>query len=79
MSNTRHARPREATARRFAADCSGATVIEYGIMTLIAIAIMALVSQIGGTVQDFVTRIRRQSCALERAARGTHALPHLLA
>ena len=57
MSNTRHARSREtlpirlaATARRFAADCSGATAIEYGIMTLIAIAIMALVSQIGGSV-----------------------------
>ena len=55
MSNTRHARPRAAlpirlaaTARRLAADCSGATAIEYGIMTLIAIAIMALVSQIGG-------------------------------
>ena len=35
--------------RRFAADGSGAT-IEYGILTLIAIAIMAVVSQIGGSV-----------------------------
>ena len=35
--------------RRFAADDSGATAIEYGILTLIAIAIMAVVSQIGGS------------------------------
>ncbi len=65
MSNTRHARPREAlpirlaaTARRFAADCSGATAIEYGIMTLIAIAIMALVSQIGGSVSGMFEMLK---------------------
>ena len=67
MSNTRHARPREAlpirlaaTARPFAADCSGATAIEYGIMTLIAIAIaiMALVSQIGGSVSGMFEMLK---------------------
>lgn len=65
MSNTRHARPRAAlplrlaaTARRFAADCSGATAIEYGIMTLIAIAIMALVSQIGGSVSGMFEMLK---------------------
>ena len=65
MSNTRHARPREAppirlaaTARRFAADRSGATAIEYGIMTLIAIAIMALVSQIGGSVSGMFEMLK---------------------
>ena len=63
MCNTRHARPREAlpiplaaTARRFAADCSGATAIEYGIMT--AIAIMALVSQIGGSVSGMFEMLK---------------------
>jgi Flp pilus assembly pilin Flp len=39
-----------AAARRFAADRSGTTAIEYGIMMLIGIAIMALLSQIGGSV-----------------------------
>ena len=65
MSNTRHARPREAlpirlaaAARRFTADCSGATAIEYGIMTLIAIAIMALVSQIGGSVSGMFEMLK---------------------
>ena len=67
MRNTRHARPRAAlpirlaaTARRFAADCSGATAIEYGIMTLIAIAIaiMALVGQIGGSVSGMFEMLK---------------------
>ena len=36
-------------ARRFAADRSGTSAIEYGIM-LIGIAIMALISEVGGSV-----------------------------
>ncbi|MGA7456442.1 MAG: Flp family type IVb pilin [Methyloceanibacter sp.] len=47
-----------ATARRFAADSSGATAVEYGIMTLIAIAIMALVSQIGGSVSGMFEMLK---------------------
>jgi Flp pilus assembly pilin Flp len=52
MEPTRLAMRLSVAARRFAADCSGATAIEYGILTLIAIAIaiMAAVSQIGGSV-----------------------------
>jgi pilus assembly protein Flp/PilA len=39
------------TARRFAADCSGATAIEYAILAAgIAIAIAAVVYEIGGKV-----------------------------
>jgi len=39
------------TARRFAADCSGATVIEYGVLIAgIALAIVAVVFEIGGGV-----------------------------
>ena len=46
------------TARRFAADSSGATAIEYGILTLIAIAIMAVVSQIGGSVSGMFEMLK---------------------
>jgi len=45
-------------ARRFAADCSGATAIEYGVLTLLAIAIMALVSQIGGSVSGMFEMLK---------------------
>lgn len=39
------------TARRFAADCSGATAIEYAILAAgIALAIAAVVFEIGGKV-----------------------------
>ena len=39
------------TARRFAADCSGATAIEYGVLIAgIALAIVAVVFEIGGGV-----------------------------
>ena len=44
--------------RRFAADDSGATAIEYGILTLIAIAIMAVVSQIGGSVRSMFDMLK---------------------
>jgi Flp pilus assembly pilin Flp len=37
-------------ARRFAADVSGTTAIEYALMTFIAIAIIVVVGQLGGTV-----------------------------
>jgi Flp pilus assembly pilin Flp len=50
MESTRPAMRLPVAARRFAADCSGATAIEYGILTLIALAIMAVVSQIGVSV-----------------------------
>ncbi len=40
------------TARRFAADSSGATAVEYGlIVAAIALAIVALVFEIGGSVR----------------------------
>ena len=39
------------TARRFAADSSGATAVEYGLLVAaIALAIVALVFEIGGSV-----------------------------
>jgi Flp pilus assembly pilin Flp len=41
-----------ATARRLARDSSGATAIEYAIMTFIAIAVIVAVNQLGGTVND---------------------------
>jgi Flp pilus assembly pilin Flp len=41
------------TARRFAADCSGASAVEYAILAvLIAVAIAAIVFQIGGSVNS---------------------------
>ena len=43
--------PLARTARRFAADCSGATAIEYGVLIAgIALAIVALIFEIGGGV-----------------------------
>lgn len=36
------------TAWRFAADTSGATAIEYALLTLIAVGIMLIVAQISG-------------------------------
>jgi len=36
------------TAWRFAADTSGATAIEYALLTLIAVGIMVIVAQISG-------------------------------
>jgi Flp pilus assembly pilin Flp len=37
-------------ARRFARDCSGATAVEYAVMTFIAIAIVVVVNQLGISV-----------------------------
>jgi Flp pilus assembly pilin Flp len=38
--------------RRFAASESGATAVEYALLSLIAIAVVAAVSQLGGAVGD---------------------------
>jgi Flp pilus assembly pilin Flp len=54
---TRLAMRLSATARRFAVDQSGASAIEYGILTLIAIAIMALVSEIGGSASGMFEKL----------------------
>lgn len=37
-------------ARRFAADECGATAIEYAILTFIAVALVVIIGQLGGTV-----------------------------
>jgi Flp pilus assembly pilin Flp len=65
MSNTTRARlgvalkMRFAAAdRRFATDQSGTSAIEYGIMMLIGIAIMALVSEIGGSVSGMFEKLQ---------------------
>jgi Flp pilus assembly pilin Flp len=47
--------PRDGVAgltRRFATDASGASAIEYAVMTFIFIAIIVAVSQLGETVTD---------------------------
>jgi Flp pilus assembly pilin Flp len=54
MRNTRRL---TAEARRFLADNSGATAIEYAIVALIGVAVIALVSQIGGTVNGFYEKV----------------------
>ena len=38
------------TARRFAADSSGATAIEYALMTFIVLAILAVIGQVSGAL-----------------------------
>ena len=45
-------------ARRFAADSSGVTAVEYGLMTLIAIAIVFGVTQIGGNIAAIFERLQ---------------------
>lgn len=46
-----------ATARRFAADASATTAIEYAIMSLIAVAIIVLVSQVGTSVNGMYEKV----------------------
>lgn len=46
------------TARRFAADSSGATAVEYGLMTLIAIAVVFGITQIGGNLTAIFERLQ---------------------
>jgi Flp pilus assembly pilin Flp len=38
------------TVRRFAADCSAAAAVEYGIVTLIAVAVILAVNAIGDDI-----------------------------
>ena len=44
-------------ARRFAADQSAATAVEYAVMTFIAIAIVAVISKLGGSVTAMYERV----------------------
>lgn len=46
-----------ATARRFGADRSGTTAIEYAIMT-IAVAILVVITQLGGNVTAMYERVQ---------------------
>ncbi len=46
-----------ATARRFAADGSGATAVEYGIVTLIAVGVLFAVHQVGGNITAIFEKI----------------------
>jgi Flp pilus assembly pilin Flp len=47
-----------ATARLFAADRSGTTAIEYAIMTFIAVAIMVVITRLGGNVTVMYERVQ---------------------
>jgi Flp pilus assembly pilin Flp len=47
-----------ATARRFGADRSGTTAIEYAIMTFIAVAILVVITQLGGNVTAKYERVQ---------------------
>jgi Flp pilus assembly pilin Flp len=44
-------------ARCFATDCSGASAVEYGILTLIAFAVAALVFDIGSAVSGMYEKV----------------------
>lgn len=46
-----------ATLRRFAADTTAATAIEYAVMTFIAVAIVAVVSQVGTSVTALYVKV----------------------
>ena len=37
-------------ARRFTTDCAGAAAVEYGIVTLIAVAVLFAVNAVGGNI-----------------------------
>jgi Flp pilus assembly pilin Flp len=45
-------------ARRFAVDNSATSAIEYAIMTFIAVAVIAVVTQLGGTVNGMYERVQ---------------------
>jgi Flp pilus assembly pilin Flp len=47
------------TARRFAADTSGASAVEYAVLALVAIAIATVVFQIGGSVNAMFETVER--------------------
>ncbi|MBC8012648.1 MAG: Flp family type IVb pilin [Methyloceanibacter sp.] len=44
-------------ARRFAADTSGATAIEYALITLIVVGIMVVVAQISGALNAMFAQL----------------------
>lgn len=44
--------------RRFTADTSGATAVEYAVMTFIAIAIVAAITTLGGSVTGLYEQVR---------------------
>lgn len=44
--------------RRFAQDNSGATAVEYAVLTFIAIAIVAAISQLGGSVTSLYEQVQ---------------------
>jgi Flp pilus assembly pilin Flp len=45
------------TAQRFVADSSGASAVEYAVLALVAIAIAAVVFQIGGSVNTMFEKV----------------------
>ncbi len=47
-----------AAARRFAADQSAATAVEYAVMTFIAIAIVAAITLLGGSVTAMYEQLK---------------------
>ncbi len=47
-----------ATARRFAADGSATTAIEYAVMTFIAVAVVAAITQLGGSVTAMYEQVQ---------------------
>ena len=44
-------------ARSFAGDCSGSTAAEYAILTAIAVAIIVVVTQVGGSLNALYLRV----------------------
>ncbi len=44
-------------ARRFTAECSGSAAVEYGIVTLIAVAVLIAVNAIGGNITSIFETI----------------------
>jgi Flp pilus assembly pilin Flp len=46
------------TMRRFATDNSATTSIEYAIMTFIAVAVIAAVTMLGGTVAGLYEQVK---------------------
>jgi Flp pilus assembly pilin Flp len=47
-----------AAARRFAADSTGVTAVEYAVMTFIAIAIVLAITQLGDSVGAMYERVQ---------------------
>ena len=45
------------SARRFVADCSGAAAVEYGIVTLIEVAVLFAVNAVGGNITSIFEKL----------------------